>query len=540
MTTATAATTVTTQPEQMDAPTLRPRSAQLRWPLLVIALLTGYIGFMIRGSYYFADDFLTFGYAHQLGLSWSLVFLNLFGHVAPTERLLHYLPQSISPFNYAVGEAIILILYAALMLSFLWVLRELRVGSTVTLTLLFLAGTSTVLLNETLYYDQTVFLLPASTFILCVTALFLRWTRTGQGWALYASWLVFAVSFITQERPLVVLVYLVLLRYVVLPYRRAPGGNRRWLSDWRIWLPFGAIAVAYVTYYLTIAPQSHTKDSVILTFLRLAGQAFMRVAIGIPITNASAWITWVELSALVILVALLLIFSPRRQLILRAAVFFVVCFIVNLEPVVQGIGGILGAKGVAFQVQYYVDALFALGIAVGLGSSDWVWQGRATLTQAPRHRKAAEGNHRNSLRLVVIACAAFVVLHVALLPFGISSINQGNTAQAVGRVWVGNLRHSLAAIDASHPATLIPLTVPPSFDPSFESPFNLESSFFPLLPGWHDSQTGPVEVAGPTGALVPSSAGDAVSVSPSRVRTRGEDQPVADSRRGRRSLLPGQ
>ena len=132
------------------------------------------------------------------------------------------------------------------MLSFLWVLRELRLRPIITLTLLFLAGTSTVLLNETLYYDQTVFLLPASVFILCVTALFLRWTRTGQVWALYASWLVFALSFITQERPLVVLVYLVLLRYVVLPYRRPPeavaagsrtggSGCRSPLSPWRTW-----------------------------------------------------------------------------------------------------------------------------------------------------------------------------------------------------------------------------------------------------------------------------------------------------------------
>ena len=145
-----------------------------------------------------------------------------------------------------MAETIILILYAALMLSFLWVLRELRLGGVMTLTLLFLAGTSTVLLNETLDYDQAVFLLPASAFILCVTALFIRWTRTGQVWTLYASWFVFALSFVTQERPLVVLVYLVLLRYLVLPYRRAPGGNRRWLSDWRIWLPFAAIALAYV------------------------------------------------------------------------------------------------------------------------------------------------------------------------------------------------------------------------------------------------------------------------------------------------------
>jgi hypothetical protein len=503
--------TSTRQPEQTADLSVTSGSAkELRWPLLLIALLTAYTGYMIRGSYYFADDFLTFGYAHRLGLSWSLVFLNLFGHVAPTERLLHYLPLSVSPFNYAFAETIILVLYAALMLSFMWVLRELRLSFVVTLTLLFLAGTSTILLNETLYFDQTVFLLPASTFILCVSALFIRWTRSGQAWALYLSWLVFALSFITQERPLVVLVYLVLLRYLVLPYRQAPGGKRRWLADWRIWTPFAAIAAAYVGYYLTIAPHSKTNESLILTFLRLTGQAFMRAVIGIPITNVWTWTTWLELGVVVLIVGGLLVFSPRRQLVFRATVFFIVCFLVNLAPVLHGIGGIIGAGGVAFQVQYYVDALFALGIAVGLICSDWVWQGRAWSARRARHK--AEGSSNNGFRWTVIACAAFVVLHIALLPFGVRSINSGNVGQTIGRSWMGNLRHSLAGIDAAHPATVIPLTMPPSFDPTFEAPFNQESSIFPLLSEWHDDDNGPVEVAGPTGGTVVTSAGDSVGL----------------------------
>ena len=134
--------------------------------------------------------------------------------------------------------------------------------------------------------------------------------------------------------------------------------------------------------------------------------------------------------------------------------------------------------------QYYVDALFALGTAVGLVCSDWVWQGRASVTKLPRHRKVDAGGRPNDFRFVVIACGAFVVLHLALLPAGISSINKGNGAQPIARAWIGNLQDSLAAIDARHPATVIPLTVPPSFDPSFEGPFNLESEMFPLLPAF--------------------------------------------------------
>ena len=54
------------------------------------------------------------------------------------------------------------------------------------------------------------------------------------------------------------------------------------------------------------------------------------MVVGIPITNSSAWITWLELGVLVLILAALLVFSPRRQLVFRAAVFFLACFLVNL------------------------------------------------------------------------------------------------------------------------------------------------------------------------------------------------------------------
>lgn len=503
---------LTSQPKAGSVATQpRPTSNSLLWPFVLIASLTAYTGVMIRGSYFYADDYLVFGYAHRLGLSWSLVSLNIFGHVAPTERLLHYLPLTISPFNYVVGESIILIIYALLLLSFLWVLRELRVGIPVTLTLLFLVGTSIILLELTLYYDTAVFLLPASAFILSVTALFIRWSRTRKKWALYASWGVFAISFVTQERPLVVLVYLVLLRYIVLPYVPAPWGKRRWLSDWTIWLPYAAIASAYIGYYLTLGSGRGTGLSADITFLRLISEAFMRLAIGLPIHGAT-WEVWIEVSVVAFTFAALLIMNSRRQLILRAAVFFLICFIVNLGVVLHGVGGIIGANGVASEIQYYVDSIFALGIAVGISCSDWIWANRSRkiASREPRHSSSDTAHSRI---FIFTSCAVVIIAYVSLLPFGISSINHDNFPQRFGRSWMTNLRSSLGALSLERPATVIPLTLPAEFVPGFESPYNLESATFPLLPEWRDFDIGPVEVAGPTGALALSSAGDSVSVS---------------------------
>jgi hypothetical protein len=514
-------TATATATEPIDAEVGQRRASTslgLVWPLLLIAALTAYTGVMIRHSYFYADDFLSFGYAHRLGLSWSLLDLNLFGHIAPTERFLHWLPLTISPLNYAVGECVILTLYALLLLSFLWVLRELRANPVVVLALLLVTGSSVVLLNATLYYGQTVFLLPASTFILCISALFIRWIRTGRLWAIIGSWVVFAASFITQERPLVVLVYLVLLRYIVLPYRPAPGGSRRWLSDWRIWLPFAVVASAYVAWYLSVAPHSKTNLSEVWEFLGLIGQAFVRLAVGLPVTGSS-WVTWVAVAVVLILFAFVMVVSSNRPLVARATVFFLICFLVNLGVVFQGVSGAIGLKGIADQIQYYLDSLFVLGMAVGIVCSDWLNSGRR-LTSGQQSRssgRARRAKGSGETRWVVPACIV-VVAYLIVLPFGVSSVDRLNSHQPVGRQWMSNFMRSLSAIDAAHSGTVIPLTMPAAFDPGFESPFDLEANVFPLLPAWHAIDTGPVGVAGPTGEVLPVSAGDSVTQTASDLR----------------------
>src|ERR1700733_14923814 len=99
----------------------------LRWkaPLLLIAAELAVLGYLIRGSFFFADDYSAFGLAHIEGLSATLLFSPGFDNLAPTERFLHWLPLAIAPMNYGLGETIILILTAALLVSLLWTLREL-------------------------------------------------------------------------------------------------------------------------------------------------------------------------------------------------------------------------------------------------------------------------------------------------------------------------------------------------------------------------------------------------------------------------------
>ena len=483
-------------------------------PLLLIAAEVAVLGYLIRGSFFFADDYQAFGLAHLEGLGAKLLFSPGYGNLAPTERFLHWLPLSIAPMNYGVGEAIILVLTAAMLTSLLWVLRELRSDPAVTLSAIFIVGTSTIVLYEAFDYDQVTFLFPASACILCVMALFVRWIRTGSTRVLVASWVVFALSFFTQERLLILPIYLVIVRYFVLPYRMPPRGRRKPWADWRIWTPYAAIALAYYAYYRKFAEHSTPKYGTTLTFFRMAGALFLRALVGLPLQGVPRWVTPIEwVAILVVLVGILVARTTKKRwrALIGATVFFVVAFAVNLFAVFHGVGGVVGVTGVVSDIQYYLDPMLALALAVGMGSSPLA---SASEPLDGRPIDVSGEPAKMSLRSpVVLGCAVVVLLHVALLPYGISNVLDSQGGQRLAASWVPTVRSSLAAVDRGNtPTTVLPLTMPAEFDPGFEAPFQFEQPILELLPEWRDSERGQVSIIGPTGHLEAARALDSVTV----------------------------
>jgi hypothetical protein len=491
-------------------------------PLLLIAAQVAVLGYLIRGSFFIADDYQAFGLAHYEGLGSTLLFTPGYGNLAPTERFLHWMALSISPMNYGLGEAIILALTTGVLVSLLWVLRELRAHPVVILTAIFIVGSSTIVLYEAFDFDQVTFLFPASACMLCVTALFIRWIRTGSTWVLVGSWVVFAASFLTQERVLIVPVYLVVVRYLVLPYRMPPGGRRKPLADWRIWLPYGAIALSYYAYYRTLAEHSHPDYATTFTFFRMAGERFLRALVGLPLDGVPKWIApiaWLGILAIFVAILVASISKKRRRALLGATVFFLVAFGANLFAVYQGVGGVDGIHGIVSQLQYYLDAVLALAVAVGIATSPLV------SASEPLSGQPVEGLEESaviSLRSpLVIGCAIVVVLHVALLPFGISNVLDSQGGQRLAASWVPTLRSSLATANRARiPTTVLPLTMPSAFVPAFEAPFELQQTFLPLLPEFRGADNGSVSIIGPTGQLEPARALDSVTLTGQQVTQR--------------------
>lgn len=476
------------------------------WPLLVVVLAEALIiGFFIRNSYYFADDGLIFEYAHRLGFGGKLFFLRMYGHVAPVERMTHLLIVDVDPISYALGATVIVLLITGLLISLLWVLRELRVPNIATGTLLVLVGLSTVVLNESLYYDQIVFLVPASIAVLLILALFLRWHRTGRMAPLVAAWVLFPLSFVTQERPIVVLPFLVLLRYVVLPRRPAPGGDNRLAADWRLWSPFAVVGFVYVLYYTRFQPASPPKLSAWVTFVWLSAVNYYRAIVALPFGSPPAWLTILTITTFVVVIVPLLVrYAIRRTQVRRALIFALATFVVNIYPVMHGAGGVAGAAGVADQLQYYLDPLLGLAVAAGLSVSPWIAPEPVVVPYRPVHTRRRRHRSNPVPNIGIVVASSALILHVIALAYSAPKIEVANELQVRAARWASHVDRSLDQIDAmaTH-ATVIPLHVPSFYIPEFELDAWREDLYFPVLHAWHAYSAGPVEAIDFNGDLRP-------------------------------------
>ena len=251
----------------------------------------------------------------------------------------------------------------------------------------------------------------------------------------------------------------------------------------------------------------------------MAAEGFLRVLVGLPLQGVPRWVTPVEwLTLLAVLVTILVAcrVKRRRKALIGATVYFVAAFAVNLFAVFQGVGGAVGISSIVGVQQYYLDPILALALAVGMVTSPLV---SAADPKQGLEIECSTTPVSISLRSSVAwVCAAFVLLHIALLPFGMSAVLDSQGGQRLAASWVPTVRSSLSAADQSRtPTTILPLTMPAAFVPGFEAPFQLEQPFLPLLPEWQGSDRGSVKIIGPTGSLEPARALDSITLDGSQV-----------------------
>jgi membrane AbrB-like protein len=166
--------------------------------------------------YFHHDDLLQFSVAQEHGLSWDLLRLDVFGHFAPFNRLVHLFFVRVADVNLEVGALLVTGLVVALLVTTVWLCRELGLSYWRRTFVLVMTGFSVAVVDTAVWLDAALHILAALTVTYAVVAAHVRALRTGRRRWHVISVALFVAGFATQERtafalPLIVLVDLFLV-----------------------------------------------------------------------------------------------------------------------------------------------------------------------------------------------------------------------------------------------------------------------------------------------------------------------------------------
>jgi len=267
--------------ESSTADALKPARRRARlatppawlWPVSIVlqvlsaAALTAY-------TYFLADDWLFIGQARRIPLSIDYLRMPLFEHFSPITRLLNKLLVHDTTGSFALAHDLMLLMYAAAIAAFAFVVRTILGNRWSALGLTVLFGQSLFLLRLLNWWTATANILPATIFGLLAIGAYLRWSQ-GRSWGWATISLVsFAVSLLAYETATLLPFYLLVARLLILEDELRP---RAWLEalrrEWLIWagylvLDAAALINLYSSYYYP--PPHHASIGHLLDFLVVA------------------------------------------------------------------------------------------------------------------------------------------------------------------------------------------------------------------------------------------------------------------------------
>ena len=193
-----------------------------------------------RNAYYYFDDYLYLQESQQASrLSIDFLRVNSYGHFAPITRTAYFVMQHGFGIDFVPARLVVAGLSALALLGLAFLLRSLRASWTVTVPIVTVAAVSIFVSRTAMWFGAGVHNLMALTMSLFTIGGFVRYHATGKRRFLVLSCAALILGVLTQERPLLTLPAMVLLRYLVLPepplrWRQVAGAVWR---DKFVWLP---------------------------------------------------------------------------------------------------------------------------------------------------------------------------------------------------------------------------------------------------------------------------------------------------------------
>jgi len=451
---------------------------------MAVALTVALAHFTWSGFFVY-DDYIYLGQAQREGLSLGFLGRPLNLHFSPGHRAADWALQRWFPLNFAVAQLLLLCLFAVSLILMHRILVELFGRGRGPLVLTLLYGTSIVHVGIVQWWASALQSLPSTVLSLGSILAYLCFRRTHRRSLLVASVVACVIGLAFYIKPLLVPVYLVLLRILVLdPQHTVRESLGEIVGEWRDWLlyvvPVALYAIGYMAWYWE--PSGNSAPGLLGQFLQISWARVVLpsfvgfwVPVGRPSTGMNIAILAVEVGMVVTVVWSV----ARRPRAWRAWVFLGLGFLVNATAV--GLAR-LGAFGtlVAYGYRYWLEVTFLLPIAIGaafLGFPDR----QVAATRLGRAARSAEWRVAATVLGIVALCA-----HL-LLAWSSAGRMAGRWPGRTASAYVNRLRSGLDHLVAEGVRpTILDGVVPEAIMPSWMGygsavQYNRHSEFLRLI-----------------------------------------------------------
>jgi hypothetical protein len=452
-----------------------PRTAIRRsgWVTL-LGLLVAANGFVLARRFHFAnDDLLQFVVARDEGLTWDYLTLNVWQHVAPYNRLGHWIVYAWSDLDPSLGLALGLVNMFLLLAAALWLMSELGLSAPRRVLALVAIGLSAPLAESAIWFDTSFHILAAIAVTLAVCAAHVRAVRTGAARWHVATLVVFVLGQLTQERPIFALPLIVLVD-VLLLWRDLPW-RTRFARLWALRLPLGALTVAALAiaamlraFVVVQSLEAPSWAVTLRTMLMAVTQYGAPAMVNQPATEpAGMTAQWVVLGCLVAAGTVLALVRRGNAgpVLFTAAVFLLYYGFLKFSPILDEDSVAANAERLHNAVYATVPATIALA---HLRLPAW------------RRRTAAVRSRRAGRVRAVIVTAASAGLAGYLVVSGVGYLDRQWAGTTEARAYLDNVR--AGSDEWSDPdVSLVPLTGHESLDRSWSRGLARHQTLLPLI-----------------------------------------------------------
>jgi hypothetical protein len=528
---------------------LSARFGPVEWVLLasLVVVPVAFMWHFASPSFFFWDDFANLYWAHDTPPLLSYLFGAIYGdHLSPAHRLAYLVLDRAAPLNFELALAFLLVCQATSAVLLQRILALLFGRALWTYVLALVWAVSVVHLSGLTWFAAGLHSIPAITATLASIHGYLCWRVTGRRPWLVWSLVAMCIGLAFYVKALLIPLYLLLMRALLLdPGARIHDSLRSVRAEWRVWLAYAAVCVAFVLAYLVGDYRQYYESEGgvglgdALSYVRifwLEGFSPLLFGIRVPIHDQGDLHLVAIVAAQAAVIALIAWSILRRRAAWRAWVFLLIGLLAN-GLILAGRVAQWGAADIAHTIRYYTEPALLVLLAVAFAFATPRLRGPARdLPAGERARPArlrlptARVGTAVCLALVAYLCATWAT---ASSLTGDASPDAEVRSGRVARAYLDNLRADLASARRQGvQPSLVDQDVPQSVVSQLNNPepvavqegvrYTRLSSVVPLFDeGVSFNQPERLHIVRPDGHLERTHFIPAVGGSPAELRRRG-------------------